>query len=187
MPRLTPVAQSAPLCLLLQLSQNIHMMILKIAIWPGLQPEDSRFYFAMVCLQLRDVVGTHFRTFYKLPFQDVKTLRWAEANGFKLQPLKQHVIEAVRSGCIETLERIVHTFPPSEQTPRYLNYSGYACEEAASCGYLHVLKWLRVHDCPWNKFICSNAAKGGHVETLQWAIANGCPYDPEVIKGCTGL
>ena len=194
MKRNTLVEQAAyaSLCLLLQLPPDIQRMILKRAIWLELRTEDSRFFLAMVCSQFREVVGRHFQTFYRLAFRDVKTLRWAKANGFNLKPLQQHVVEAVRLGCIETLQRIVDTFPPSEHAPRYLTYSGYACEEAASCGHLHVLKWLRGHDCPWNALICSNAAKGGHLDTLRWAISNGCPCDPQVLKwarenGCPEL
>ncbi len=75
------------------------------------------------------------------------------------------------------------------------------CREAASGGYLEVLKWAHANGCDWDADTCAYAAQGGHLEVLKWARANGCHWNrvtcynarghPEVLKwahenGCPG-
>ena len=47
----------------------------------------------------------------------------------------------------------------------------------AAHGHLEVLQWARANGCPWNEFTCTLASEHGHLEVLQWARANGCPWD----------
>ena len=42
-------------------------------------------------------------------------------------------------------------------------------------GHLDILKWARVHGCPWNYWTCHHAFAEGHLEVLKWAKENGCP------------
>lgn len=53
----------------------------------------------------------------------------------------------------------------------------FVCECAALNGHLQVLKWLRANDCPWNSDTCTGAALNGHLETLKWAHNDGCSWD----------
>jgi hypothetical protein len=50
------------------------------------------------------------------------------------------------------------------------------CHHAAWGGHLDVLKWAREHNCPWNEATCCFAAYNGHLEVLWWARENGCPW-----------
>ena len=52
------------------------------------------------------------------------------------------------------------------------------CIEAASHGYLGVLKWARANGVPWNERVFSSAARGGHLEVLKWMRENGAPGSP---------
>ena len=52
----------------------------------------------------------------------------------------------------------------------------------AARGHLHILRWARENDCPWNAWTTSRAAEGGHLDTLRWAIANGCPFGDETCR-----
>jgi hypothetical protein len=49
------------------------------------------------------------------------------------------------------------------------------CSAAAFWGHVEVLKWAHMHGCPWDKFTVYNAAIKGHLEKLQWAHQHGCP------------
>ena len=49
------------------------------------------------------------------------------------------------------------------------------CTEAAKYGHLHILKWLREKQCPWNESVVYYAVKNQHQDLLNWAIKNGCP------------
>jgi hypothetical protein len=51
------------------------------------------------------------------------------------------------------------------------------CSRAAFGGHLHVLKWAREHDCPWNTDTCYYAVEGGHLHVLKWAREHGCPWN----------
>ena len=59
-------------------------------------------------------------------------------------------------------------------------HAGYAfsrltCAGAAMGGQLLTLKWLHSQGCPWDHLTCNNAAKGGHMRLLQWAVINNAP------------
>ncbi len=41
------------------------------------------------------------------------------------------------------------------------------CAAAARGGHLHLLQWLRAHDCAWDYFTCAWAARGGHLEVTK--------------------
>jgi hypothetical protein len=48
---------------------------------------------------------------------------------------------------------------------------GSACEWAATAGYFEVLRWLRDHGAPWNKYVVAIAAASGRsatVELMRW-------------------
>lgn len=55
--------------------------------------------------------------------------------------------------------------------------------EAAKCGYLEVLKWLRANGCPWDHRACYAAAWNGHLGVLRWLHANGCPWTGRACSG----
>ena len=50
------------------------------------------------------------------------------------------------------------------------------CEQAARKGHLHILQWLRAHNCKWDEWTCNRAVLHGHFHILQWAHDNGCPW-----------
>jgi hypothetical protein len=51
------------------------------------------------------------------------------------------------------------------------------CRTAARGGHLDVLRWLRAQDlpCPWDAYTCSAAAVGGHLDVLRWLRAQDPP------------
>jgi hypothetical protein len=53
------------------------------------------------------------------------------------------------------------------------------CAEAARCGKLDVLKWLRERGCPWNSRTTLYARVKGFKEIFEWAKSHGCPYDAD--------
>jgi len=53
----------------------------------------------------------------------------------------------------------------------------YICRTAAEFGQLHILKWARVCEFPWDELTCKYAAKYGHLDVLKWAHENGCPWN----------
>jgi hypothetical protein len=69
----------------------------------------------------------------------------------------------------------------------------HSCAQAAGCGHLETLKWLRENLCPWNEVTCYMATRGGHLHTLAWAIENGCPwhgyevFDAALSRGMTEI
>jgi len=40
-----------------------------------------------------------------------------------------------------------------------------------------VLKWARMHGCPWDSDTCTNTAASGRLAVLQWAREHGCEWD----------
>jgi hypothetical protein len=47
----------------------------------------------------------------------------------------------------------------------------------AGRGRLHVPRWAREHDCPWDELNdCRISAWQGHLQVLRWARENGCPW-----------
>lgn len=63
-------------------------------------------------------------------------------------------------------------------------HAGYAfstltCAGAAMGGQLPTLKWLHSQGCPWDHLTCNNAAKGGHLELLQWAVIEKAPTNSD--------
>ncbi|ATE82286.1 Ankyrin repeat domain containing protein [Pandoravirus salinus] len=59
-----------------------------------------------------------------------------------------------------------------------------ASAAAAAAGHMHVVRWLREHDYPWDTRTCAAAAHSGHTDILWWAIAHGCPHvDHDVAVG----
>lgn len=70
---------------------------------------------------------------------------------------------------------------------RWIRYT-YQCEwdyrtfsAAAMGGHIAVMQYLLMNGCEWSTETCSNAALGGHIEALKWLHANNCPWD---IKTC---
>lgn len=53
---------------------------------------------------------------------------------------------------------------------------------AVCTGKLHVVKWARFHECPWNKETCSYAAYHGHLHILKWLLMNGCKWNSNVCR-----
>ncbi len=52
---------------------------------------------------------------------------------------------------------------------------------AAICGKIEALEWLREKGCVWDIRICSSAAKLGHYKLLKWLYTNGCILDNDTI------
>ena len=44
-------------------------------------------------------------------------------------------------------------------------------------GNLSNLDWMRRNGCPWNTWCCAYAAMSGNLEVLQWLRRNGCLWD----------
>ena len=42
----------------------------------------------------------------------------------------------------------------------------YIINNAAKGDQLHIIRWLRANDCPWNDLTCASAAEGGRLELL---------------------
>jgi len=60
------------------------------------------------------------------------------------------------------------------------------CRAAAAGGHLAVLQWVREQGCLWGgSAACSAAARGGHLEVLKWARANGCPLGKDWVRNDT--
>lgn len=53
------------------------------------------------------------------------------------------------------------------------------CASAAEHGYLEILQYLRVHNCPWDERVADGAIKYGNLENLQWIVQNGCRINSE--------
>jgi hypothetical protein len=51
------------------------------------------------------------------------------------------------------------------------------CIEAATHGFLDIVKLGKEHNRHWNYQVGANAAKNGHLNVLKWAIENGCGWD----------
>lgn len=82
---------------------------------------------------------------------------------------------ALQSGNIvllEWLRKHVFDFHTSVDT---LNF-------AVCTGKLHVVKWVRFHECPWNEETCSYAAFHGHLHILKWLHMNGCQFNSNVYR-----
>jgi hypothetical protein len=60
-------------------------------------------------------------------------------------------------------------------------WSSFTCCNAAFCGHLDVLRWLRAQrpPCPWDEHTCAAAAHYGHLGVLRWLRAQDppCPWD----------
>lgn len=49
------------------------------------------------------------------------------------------------------------------------------CSVAAAYGSMRIIKWLRLHDCPWDDGVLNMAAREGHLDIIKWAVGSGCP------------
>lgn len=58
-----------------------------------------------------------------------------------------------------------------------ISWDEWTCTAAAKQGDLDTLKWARENGCPWDEWTCAKAAFNGHLEVLKWARENGCPWD----------
>lgn len=58
--------------------------------------------------------------------------------------------------------------------------------EAAGCGQLDMLRWLRGQGCEWNELTCTAAAWEGHLEVLRYAREHGCPWDELTCSSAAG-
>lgn len=45
-----------------------------------------------------------------------------------------------------------------------------------------MVKWMREHGCPWNKWFILAAAQRDDIEMLDWATENGFPISEELAK-----
>ena len=54
--------------------------------------------------------------------------------------------------------------------------------DATKSNNLEILKFVRLHGCPWDKKVCSIAAKKGNLKMLIWARENGCECDKLVCE-----
>ncbi|KAL6059439.1 Ankyrin repeat domain containing protein [Balamuthia mandrillaris] len=54
--------------------------------------------------------------------------------------------------------------------------------QAATEGYVEVLRWLRKKGCPWDETTCAAAAVAGHLDALKWLHEHGCPWDGRTFK-----
>jgi len=53
----------------------------------------------------------------------------------------------------------------------------FSCTAAASCGHLHVLRYIHEHDGEWDATTALAAARSGHLSCLQYLHEEGCPWD----------
>jgi hypothetical protein len=56
------------------------------------------------------------------------------------------------------------------------------CAEAAKCGNVEVLRWLREHDCPWGVTSCTCAAGAERLDTLKWLRQHHCPWNSRTMR-----
>ncbi len=91
---------------------------------------------------------------------------------------KIFITHCIKTGSLNALKWFKNEFPW-----KFLDHSWsrWACGNAALCGHLELLKWLRDNGgCPWGIMTCENAAEGGHLELLKWVRNEGCPWDKRV-------
>jgi len=58
-------------------------------------------------------------------------------------------------------------------------------EAAAGGAGARVLRWLRVHDCPWDERTTTSAAGIGDVDALRYAVGDGCPWTADAYAAAT--
>jgi hypothetical protein len=65
-------------------------------------------------------------------------------------------------------------------------WNASVCATAAKYNHLHILKYLRKYQCPWNietaYNVLANAMNTQNNETLKWIIENGCAIDEEIYQ-----
>ncbi len=98
-------------------------------------------------------------------------------------------ITAIKGSQLETCKWIhTHGLPVSQ-----IERSQFLCEEAAVCGNLDILKWLRSVGCEWGARVCSLAAAGSYIYvffvlmSLLWFgffVACLCKKKALVIRQC---
>lgn len=60
------------------------------------------------------------------------------------------------------------------------------CACAALNGHLHILKWLRMNGCPWNRYTITSAASGGYTDVIYWARTNGGEWCEDACTAAAG-
>ncbi len=93
---------------------------------------------------------------------------------FIMQDTKDHYWDAITSGNMRIINWLATMGLPSDD-PKY-------CAQAASCGHLDILVWLRKFSISWDKRPAVYAIRGGHHHVLRWAILNKCPFDKWVLN-----
>lgn len=135
---------------------------------------------ACVCREFRDILkkmrseGEKIRTSIAWIVSSENTIMWVLSNYGEIPYPTEVSNIAASQGLLRQLMLIGSNF--SEKT----------CSAAASNGHLHILKWLRMNRCPWNKYTAVSAAAGGHTDLLYWARTNGCEWDEDVCTAAAG-
>ena len=91
--------------------------------------------------------------------------------------------ETVRLLCVREIE----AFGEQDEDNFDLNWNVTyhfkgACALASYHGHLHILKWLRENDCPWNSNTCLAAVAAGHLHILKWSRENSCPWHSKICR-----
>ena len=76
-------------------------------------------------------------------------------------------IDSARNG---NLDRLVYTFQNNQCKMRPILFRN-------AIQHLHIMKWLKEHDCPWDSLVIYEACKHGNLENMKWLVENGCPYE----------
>ena len=69
-------------------------------------------------------------------------------------------------------------YAKARQIPRKME-----CHQAASQGYLDILKWIRLNGYKWDYRTCYHAAQIGRLDIIKWAVSEGCPINYHTIIG----
>lgn len=113
-------------------------------------------------------------------------LQWLLDSGLLLPPGDQRVdmlcafniifSQSIEHGHTHILHWVADHFPEDRWNDQ--RNSPNSCADAAQCGHLEVLRWLREHGFAWNPSTIISASSMGHDTIVQWARDNGCP-EPE--------
>jgi len=109
----------------------------------------------------------------------LEVLKWGQDSGHDLKTLLEEEEEGGRPIAIPIADAALcgHL-----EVVNYLRWLGISwdertCANAAMNGHLELLKWAREHECPWDWETCANAALNGHLKLLKWAREHECPWN----------
>eukprot|EP00588_Corethron_pennatum_P036106 CAMPEP_0194349842 /NCGR_PEP_ID=MMETSP0171-20130528/107317_1 /TAXON_ID=218684 /ORGANISM="Corethron pennatum, Strain L29A3" /LENGTH=240 /DNA_ID=CAMNT_0039117341 /DNA_START=90 /DNA_END=809 /DNA_ORIENTATION=+ len=125
-----------------------------------------RHFHSLYGVAVRDKTKTKNTYQYSITTEAAFNLYLEETSRLCLEETKYCTTSVIGAGCGRT-----------DWVERGGVFDVDTCRSAAAGGQLHVLKWLRECDCPWDSLTCMGAAMNGHLEVLKWARGNGCPWN----------